>query len=81
MALIILVKDTLHVYATCLLCGRLAEMGFVQITINSSAVTKVTIKGSFILVNGVIVLEDEDLDAYLNGTLVFYDKDKVPVLQ
>ena len=56
-------------------------MGFVQITINSSAVTKVTIKGSFILVNGVIVLEDEDLDAYLNGTLVFYDKDKVQVLQ
>ena len=68
-------------YATCLLCGGLAEMGFVQITINSSAVTKVTIKGSFILPNGVIVLEDEDLDAYLNGTLVFYDKDKVPVLQ
>ena len=68
-------------YATCLLCVGLAEMGFVQITINSSAVTKVTIKGSFILVNGVIVLEDEDLDAYLNGTLVFYDKDKVPVLQ
>ena len=56
-------------------------MGFVQWTINSSAVTKVTINGSFILPNGVVVLEDEDLDAYLNGTLVFYDKDKVPVLQ
>ena len=68
-------------YATCLLCGGLAEMGFVQWTINSSAVTKVTINGSFILPNGVVVLEDEDLDAYLNGTLVFYDKDKVPVLQ
>lgn len=68
-------------YATCLLCGGLAEMGFVQWTINSSAVTKVTINGSFILPNGVIVLEDEDLDAYLNGTLVFYDKDNVPLLQ
>lgn len=68
-------------YATCLLCGGPAEMGFVQWTINSSAVTKVTINGSFILPNGVIVLEDEDLEAYLNGTLVFYDKDKVPVLQ
>lgn len=68
-------------FATCLLCGGLAEMGFVQLTINSSAVTKVTINGSFILPNGVIVLEDEDLEAYLNGTLVFYDKDKVTVLQ
>ena len=68
-------------FATCLLCGGSAEMGFVQLTINSSAVTKVTINGSFILPNGVIVLEDEDLEAYLNGTLVFYDKDKVPVLQ
>ena len=68
-------------YATCLLCGGLAEMGFVQWTINSSAVTKVTIKGSFILPNGVIVLKDEDLEAYLNGTLVFYNKDKVPVIQ
>lgn len=68
-------------YAICLLCGGLAEMGFVQFTINSSAVTQATINGSFILPNGVIVLEDEDLDAYLNGTLVFYDKDKVPVIQ
>ena len=68
-------------FATCLLCGGLAEMGFVQLTINSSAVTNVTINGSFILPNGVIVLEDEDLEAYLNGTLVFYDKDKVPMLQ
>ena len=68
-------------FATCLLCGGLAEMGFVQLTINSSAVTNVTINGSFILPNGVIVLEDEDLEAYLNGTLFFYDKDKVPVIQ
>lgn len=68
-------------FATCLLCGGRAEMGFVQLTINSSTVTKVTINGSFILPNGVIILEDEDLEAYLNGTLVFYDKDKVPVIQ
>ena len=68
-------------FATCLLCGGLAEMGFVQLTINSSSVTRVTINGSFILPNGVIVLEDEDLEAYLNGTLFFYDKDKVPMLQ
>ena len=56
-------------------------MGFDQWTINSSSITKVTINGSFILPNGVIVLEDEDLEAYLNGTLIFYDKDKVPSIQ
>ena len=68
-------------YATCLLCGGPAQMGFDQWTINSSSITKVTINGSFILPNGVIVLEDEDLEAYLNGTLIFYDKDKVPSIQ
>ncbi len=28
--------------------------------------------------NGVIVLVDEDIEAYLNGTLVFYNKDELP---
>lgn len=64
-------------FATCLLCGGPAERGFVQLNINSLEVTQVTINGSFILPNGVIVLEDEDIEAYINGTLVFYDKDKV----
>lgn len=68
-------------FSTCLLCGGLAEMGFAQWPFNSSAVAQVTMNGSFILPNGVIVLEDEDLEAYLNGTLVFFDKDKVPVIQ
>jgi hypothetical protein len=27
------------------------------------------------------VLVEEDVEAYLNGTLVFYDKDKLPVVQ
>jgi PTH1 family peptidyl-tRNA hydrolase len=29
----------------------------------------------------IIVLVDEDIEAYENGTLVFYDKDKLPVTQ
>ncbi len=62
-------------YATCLLCGGSAEMGFVQLTINSSAITRVTINGSYILPNGVIVLVDEDIELYLNGTLEFHKKD------
>ena len=34
----------------------------------------VTANGSYILPNGVIVLVDEDIEAYLNGTLVFYHR-------
>ena len=30
-----------------------------------------TINGSYILPNGVMVLVDDDIDAYLDGTLVF----------
>lgn len=68
-------------YASCLLCGGQAELGFIQMGINSNQVTKVTLNGSFILPNGVIVLVDEDLEDYLNGTLVFYNKNQIPVTQ
>ena len=64
----------------CIYCGYLVTLteGFIPIIHN---VQKVSINGSYILSNGIIVLVDEDVEAYLNGTLVFYDKDKVPELQ
>ena len=64
----------------CIYCGYLVTLteGFIPIIHN---VQKVSINGSYILPNGIIVLVDEDVEAYLNGTLVFYDKDKVPELQ
>lgn len=48
-------------------------MGVVQIE-STTAIQLVTENGSFVLPNGVIVLVDEDLGAYLNDTLVFYSK-------
>ena len=39
----------------------------------------VTPNGSYIMSSGIIVLVEEDVEAYLNGTLVFYDKDKLPM--
>lgn len=36
----------------------------------------VTRNGSYILPNGIIVLVDEDIEAFMNGTLVFYNKDE-----
>ena len=66
--------------ATCFICGFAFSLdnGFGQIIHN---VQKVSVNGSYILPNGIIVLVDEDVEAYMNGTLVFYDKDKVPELQ
>ena len=52
---------------------------FVQVPWQS--IQKVTVNGSYILPNGIIVLVDEDIEAYENGTLVFYDKDKLPQTQ
>ena len=62
-------------YATCLVCGGLAERGFVQLNALSAEVHYVTDNGSYILPNGVIVLVDEDTELYLNGTLEFHKKD------
>lgn len=45
------------------------------------SITKVSINGSYILPDGTIMLANEDIEAYLNGTLVFYDKNNVPQTQ
>ena len=56
-------------YATCLLCGGLASIGFIGPFSLEEYPT--SMNGSFILPNGVIVLVDEDYESYLNNTLVF----------
>lgn len=56
-------------YATCLLCGGLASVGFIGPFGNNEYPT--TVNGSYILPNGVVVLAIDDIDAYLDGTLVF----------
>ena len=56
-------------YATCLRCGGLASIGF----INPFSIDELptSSNGSFILSNGVTILVDEDIEAYLNNTLAF----------
>ena len=56
-------------YATCLLCGGLAIFGYSPAVIPNNY--PMSINGSFILPNDVVVLVDEDFDAYMDGTLVF----------
>ena len=67
-------------FAPCIDCGEwidISDNHFPSIM----SITKYSVNGSYILSNGIIVLVDEDVEAYLNGTLVFYDKDKLPVTQ
>ena len=60
-------------YATCLLCGGLASIGFV----GSNGVQSLphTINGSIILPNGVIVLASVDVEDYFDGELIFIYQD------
>lgn len=58
--------------ATCLLCGGVATIGFIQ----NSNIIKVSDNGSYILSNGIVVLKEVDISPYLNHTLVFRDIDE-----
>jgi|GEM_PF-5648695 len=68
-------------YATCLDCGGPAELGIVIMSgkpvsdevLFTGLVSEYFGNGSFILENGVIVLSDEDLEKYYDGTLVLPD--------
>ena len=65
----------------CVACGARVMLGDDFIQVGPLNISKVTINGSYILPNGIIVLVDEDIEAYENGTLVWYDKDKLPQTQ
>ncbi len=67
-------------YATCLGCNHELDLLVDQAEIGIYSVMKVSVNGSYILDNGIVVLADADLTAYLNGTLQFYDPDKLPTV-
>ena len=56
-------------YAICLICGGQASIGIVGPMGNNAY--PYTENGSFILPNGVVVLVDQDVEAYMEGTLEF----------
>lgn len=76
--------DASNRYATCLECNYLLDLNLDSAIIFNPDKLKflcMTINGSYILPSGIIVLVDEDIEAYLNGTLVFYNHDDLPVSQ
>ena len=58
----------------CMLCNGTISGGIGSLGINSAGVQLITANGSYILPNGVIVLVEEDIQAYFAETLVFYKK-------
>ena len=61
-------------------CGYLLDMRD-NIYEGIMSITQVSVNGSYIRSDGIVVLVDEDIEAYLAGTLQFYHPEDVPVTQ
>ena len=62
--------------AYCLGCGYYLDLREdIAIT---NRVNRVSVNGSYILPSGIVVLVEEDVEAYFAGTLVFYEKENLP---
>ncbi len=73
-------SDVGNRYITCIECNYILDMNYdFAIIVSMSNSVKVSKNGSYILSNGIVVLVDSDIDSYLNGTIVFYDKDEIPL--
>jgi len=67
-------------YAPCMGCGYLLDLRDDDYNTIAS-IMQVSVNGSYILPSGIVVLVDEDVQAYLDGTLVFYHPDNLPTTQ
>ena len=76
---IVRVNDGSSLASRCAHCNAIVPKNGL-LSINSLQVQYVTANGSFIAPNGVIYLVDEDFEAYLDGTLIFYKKGTVPIV-
>ena len=67
-------------WVPCAGCGYLLDMRE-DIHEGIMSITQVSINGSYIRSDGIVVLVDEDIEAYLAGTLQFYHPANLPVTQ
>ena len=67
-------------YATCAGCGYQLDLSDAYCE-NVMLVAYVSANGSYILSTGIPILVDEDVEAYLAGTLQFYHPDDLPVTE
>lgn len=67
-------------YAPCIGCGHMLDLNTDMPIIRGQSINNsvmVSNNGSYILPSGIIVLVDEDLELYLNGTLIFYNRNEL----
>jgi len=68
-------------YALCLGCNVLLDLENDYAQLQSLPGVKYSVNGSYLLPSGIALLVDEDMEAYLNGTLQFYNENDLPVTQ
>ena len=78
---VVIQSEVVNNIGFCKYCGARVMLGSDFGQVEPMFITKVTINGSYILPNGIIVLVDEDIEEYENGMLVWYDKDQLPQIQ
>ena len=67
--------------AICIQCRRIVNLNDGMFPVLPLSRTKYSINGSYILPNGIVVLVDEDIQSYLNNTLIFYEEEELPQLE
>ncbi len=74
--------DRNNAYARCLGCNRRLDMSVDSAIIGTQGIAGLlrSVNCSYILPSGIVVLVDEDIEDYFNGTLIFYDPADLPVL-
>lgn len=73
----------LDYFARCIICNKEVDLDKDIVIVQPDSLRGLmrTINGSYINQQGIIVLVDEDIDSYLNGTLVFYYEDDIPLIE
>lgn len=62
-----------HTYGNCIDCGAVVDLGTtIIIGPLSNNDNRTTENGSYMLPNGIYIIKDEDLQAYLDGTIQFH---------
>ncbi len=66
--------------SNCIYCGGLVDLRYTDAWSIAKAI-KVTVNGSYITESGIVVLAEADLEAYEDGTLIFYYPEELPQLE
>jgi hypothetical protein len=67
--------------ALCIICKGFININTGIFDILPNSITKYSIKRIFILLNGIVVLVEKDIQNYINNTLIFYNKEDIPQIE